>query len=240
MPSTVCRVRRRPSFVSASSRTPTCVLPPRSFYFPLFLPMAFPAPPSQSLRPTSSDLSCLQWVNDIVLCNYNRTLVSASSDSLVLAWSPHSSDHHDQVTPTPIGRHGDYVRCLATPRDSSWVASGGFDRKIKLWDVGEGRSGSTPLRTCYFTPLETSSFPFLPLPFQSNSPALPPQSTLSGQTPLDRSSLPAHPSESFASGILDPLSRSLDSVATLTTFERFKFRRMENGCVLSTLFLSSK
>ncbi|GAA5887701.1 hypothetical protein JCM6882_001502 [Rhodosporidiobolus microsporus] len=101
------------------------------------------APPSAKFR------QCIQshtdWVNDIVLCKYNRTLVSASSDSLVLAWNPHSSDHHDQVTPTPIGRHGDYVRCLATARDANWVASGGFDKKIKLWDVGEGRTGDVPL-----------------------------------------------------------------------------------------------
>ncbi|GAA5976777.1 hypothetical protein JCM11641_000868 [Rhodosporidiobolus odoratus] len=90
--------------------------------------------------------SCIQshtdWVNDIVLTNHNRTLVSASSDSLVLAWNPHSSDQHDQVTPTTIGRHGDYVRCLASPKNGRWVASGGFDRKVKLWDMGEGRSGS--------------------------------------------------------------------------------------------------
>lgn len=99
----------------------------------------------QSSPPKAKFRQCIQshtdWVNDIVLANYNRTLVSVSSDSLVLAWSPHSDDHHAQVTPTPIGRHADYVRCLATGRDTNWVASAGFDRKIKLWDVGEGRGG---------------------------------------------------------------------------------------------------
>ncbi|BGP44760.1 hypothetical protein JCM10450v2_000574 [Rhodotorula kratochvilovae] len=100
----------------------------------------------QSSPPKAKFRQCIQshtdWVNDIVLANFNRTLVSVSSDSLVLAWNPHSSDPHDQVTPTPIGRHADYVRCLATGRDTNWVASAGFDRKIKLWDIGEGRPGA--------------------------------------------------------------------------------------------------
>ena len=110
--------------------------------------------------------SKLQWINDIVLCNYNRTrklgawhssfvatrspppatlpyaVISASSDSLILAWNPHSSNHDDQMVPSRIGRHSDYVRCLAGAREANWVASGGFDRKIKLWDVHEGRSSS--------------------------------------------------------------------------------------------------
>lgn len=35
--------------------------------------------------------------------------------------------------------HSDYVKCLATPgMHSDWVASGGLDRKIKLWDLNGG------------------------------------------------------------------------------------------------------
>lgn len=71
------------------------------------------------------------WVNDILLCNYNQTrsclplllvslsysqraVVSASSDGTIKAWSPHvhgqSSPLHE---PTVIGTHTDYARCLA-------------------------------------------------------------------------------------------------------------------------------
>lgn len=38
--------------------------------------------------------------------------------------------------PPSIGKHGDYVKCLATPEShSEWVASGGLDHKIYLWDL---------------------------------------------------------------------------------------------------------
>ena len=46
------------------------------------------------------------------------------------------------MIPSRIGRHSDYVRCLAGAREANWVASGGFDRKIKLWDVQEGRTNA--------------------------------------------------------------------------------------------------
>ncbi|PPQ83482.1 hypothetical protein CVT26_004396 [Gymnopilus dilepis] len=49
------------------------------------------------------------WVNDIVLCNYNQTLVSASSDGTVKAWSPHAATPAD---PVKIGMHADYILTL--------------------------------------------------------------------------------------------------------------------------------
>ncbi|OJD19099.1 hypothetical protein AJ78_00885 [Emergomyces pasteurianus Ep9510] len=73
------------------------------------------------------------WVNDIVLAQNNSTLVSASSDTTVRVWRPESQD---MELPPSIGKHGDYVKCLATPEShSEWVASGGLDHKIYLWDL---------------------------------------------------------------------------------------------------------
>ncbi|KAF8970943.1 hypothetical protein BDZ97DRAFT_1694202 [Flammula alnicola] len=82
------------------------------------------------------------WVNDILLCNYNQTVVSASSDGTVKAWNPHASNPTD---PSTIGSHNDYVRCLAYCREQNWVASGSFDRTIKLWDLH--RTSADPLVT---------------------------------------------------------------------------------------------
>ena len=76
------------------------------------------------------------WVNDILLAHSNSALVSASSDITVKVWRPHSED--SQI-PTNIGLHSDYVKCLASPgAHSDWVASGGLDHKIKLWDLNGG------------------------------------------------------------------------------------------------------
>lgn len=38
-----------------------------------------------------------------------------------------------------IGKHRDYVKCLASPEShADWVASGGLDQKIYLWDLNQG------------------------------------------------------------------------------------------------------
>ena len=50
------------------------------------------------------------WINDILLCNHNQTVVSASSDGTIKAWNPHAALASD---PSIIGSHTDYVRCLS-------------------------------------------------------------------------------------------------------------------------------
>ena len=90
-------------------------------------------------RPSSSTFrqqvqAHTHWVNDIILTQSNSALVSASSDITVKVWRPHSEER-----PATIGLHSDYVKCLASPgQHSSWVASGGLDHKIKIWDLNGG------------------------------------------------------------------------------------------------------
>ena len=63
-------------------------------------------------------------------------MVSASSDVTVKIWRPASEDGQSA---TSIGLHSDYVKCLATPGPhSDWVASGGLDHKIRVWDLNGG------------------------------------------------------------------------------------------------------
>ena len=102
------------------------------------------APQSEDLNTPSTTFrkqvqAHTHWVNDVVLAQNNSTLVSASSDVTVKAWRPDAQDGSAAAT---IGAHSDYVKCLASPGTSaSWVASGGLDHKICLWDLhGAGRS----------------------------------------------------------------------------------------------------
>ncbi|GBE85633.1 hypothetical protein SCP_0801520 [Sparassis crispa] len=105
-------------------------------------------PPSTQFRQSAQIHS--DWVNDILLCNQNQTLVSASSDGTVRAWSPHAHSHAGSLhEPMTVGMHADYVRCLTYCRDQRWVASGSFDRTIKLWDLGAIGSTGSPLTTLH-------------------------------------------------------------------------------------------
>ncbi|KAG9069447.1 hypothetical protein KI688_010349 [Linnemannia hyalina] len=78
------------------------------------------------------------WVNDIVLCHNGESLVSASSDRTVKLVRPHS---HNPTSAHIIGTHEDYVKTLAYASGPGWVASGGLDKIVRLWDIKEGRSG---------------------------------------------------------------------------------------------------
>ena len=64
--------------------------------------------------------------------------MSASSDLTVRVWRPLSNELE---APQTVGQHADYVKCLATPSpNADWVASGGLDRRICLWDLnGAGK-----------------------------------------------------------------------------------------------------
>lgn len=76
------------------------------------------------------------WINDIVLAQGNSALVSASSDTTVRLWRPHSESTE---VPERIGKHTDYVKALASPGShATWVASGGLDQKVYLWDLNGG------------------------------------------------------------------------------------------------------
>ncbi|KAF9192874.1 hypothetical protein BGZ51_004637 [Haplosporangium sp. Z 767] len=77
------------------------------------------------------------WVNDIVLCHNGETLVSASSDRTVKLVRPHS---HNPTAAHIIGTHGDYVKTLAYASGPGWLASGGLDKTVHLWDIKEGRN----------------------------------------------------------------------------------------------------
>ncbi|KAL9936561.1 hypothetical protein V8E36_004629 [Tilletia maclaganii] len=93
--------------------------------------------PQASKKRHTQFRQCLQshtdWINDIILCNHNQTLVSASSDSTVKIWNPH--DPSTALIPSTVGSHSDYVRCLAHAPKANSVISGGLDRTVKLWDL---------------------------------------------------------------------------------------------------------
>jgi WD repeat-containing protein 48 len=95
----------------------------------------FKPPPTQFRQQVQAHT---HWINDIVLAQNNSALVSASSDITVKVWRP---DAADSLPPQTIGLHTDYVKRVASPGgNENWIASGGLDRKISLWDLnGAGK-----------------------------------------------------------------------------------------------------
>ncbi|KAK3943586.1 hypothetical protein QBC46DRAFT_281881 [Diplogelasinospora grovesii] len=92
--------------------------------------------PAQTTRFRAETQAHTHWVNDLALAQNHNAVVSASSDQLVKVWRPHSSESKE---PAIIGQHADYVKCVATPdQNTDWVATGGLDRKIYLWDLAGG------------------------------------------------------------------------------------------------------
>lgn len=63
-------------------------------------------------------------------------VVSASSDRTIKVWKPYG-DH--PKTAHTIGTHTDYAKCLTYASHTGWVASGGLDKKINLWDISQSK-----------------------------------------------------------------------------------------------------
>ena len=72
------------------------------------------------------------WVNAMLLCNLNQTVITASSDRTIRAWNPHSAAN----SPALVGRHRDYVKSLAWAKHPSVLFSGALDRMLSIWDIG--------------------------------------------------------------------------------------------------------
>ncbi|WWC71103.1 uncharacterized protein I206_105056 [Kwoniella pini CBS 10737] len=76
------------------------------------------------------------WVNAMLLCNLNQTVITASSDRTIRAWNPHaSSDDPASLSPSLVGSHRDYVRALAWAKYPGLLFSGALDRHLSIWDI---------------------------------------------------------------------------------------------------------
>ncbi|EPS36103.1 hypothetical protein H072_10520 [Dactylellina haptotyla CBS 200.50] len=100
-------------------------------------PTSRPRPPPSTFK--SQVQAHTHWVNDLALTADSESVVSCSSDLTVKLWRPASKE-----PPADLGNHSDYVKCVVASGSESktsgtWVASGGLDRKIFLWDLsGQG------------------------------------------------------------------------------------------------------
>lgn len=94
------------------------------------------AKPQSTTKFRTQHLAHTNWICDLALVQNNQAVVSASQDQLIKLWRPHASPDEE---PYKIGQHTDYARCVASPNpNATWVATGGLDRKVYLWDLNGG------------------------------------------------------------------------------------------------------
>ncbi|WWD05216.1 hypothetical protein V865_003289 [Kwoniella europaea PYCC6329] len=91
-------------------------------------------PPPTTFRQSAQTHT--DWVNAMLLCNLNQTVITASSDRTIRAWNPHaSSDDPASLSPSLVGSHRDYVRALAWAKYPGLLFSGALDRHLSIWDI---------------------------------------------------------------------------------------------------------
>ena len=72
------------------------------------------------------------WVRDLAWLGRRRELVAASRDGVITRWS----EAGDKLA---MPAHAGGVDALAVSPDGQWLASGGRDRMIRLWQLDSGR-----------------------------------------------------------------------------------------------------
>ena len=76
-------------------------------------------------------------ITDIVLeQGEQNTIVTASADSTVKIWDVRSSFKHPIYS---FEQHQGTVNSVAISPDGNWIASGGDDGSLKIWEIGSGK-----------------------------------------------------------------------------------------------------